>query len=93
MRTPIRWEMILRAVKHFYNARVWNCEEGGQEGGAIHSMRKGKRSQKNRIFVIASEAKQSNIAHFWDCFGLKGLAMTTKRHFFREPLREKLFDR
>ena len=46
-----------------------------------------KRSRKNRIFVTASEAKQSNTAKSSRLLRPKSLAMTQKRHIF---LRERL---
>jgi hypothetical protein len=40
------------------------------------------RSRENRIFVTASEAKQSNIAERLRLLRPKGLAMTQKRHIY-----------
>jgi hypothetical protein len=41
-----------------------------------------KRSRKNRIFVIASEVKQSKTVRFLRLLRPKGLAMTQKRIIF-----------
>ena len=43
---------------------------------------KGNRSRENRIFVTASEAKQSNIVERLRLLRPKGLAMTQKRHIY-----------
>jgi hypothetical protein len=40
------------------------------------------RSRENRIFVTASEAKQSNIVERLRLLRPKGLAMTQKRHIY-----------
>jgi len=84
--------LIIQCFVHKHLCRIQNGGYGWEETIATLVLNKiCKRSHKNRIFVIANGAKQSQIARFRDCHGLSGLALTIYRFLLREWLLKYYF--